>query len=161
MPATAPSPRSPTPTATAGSCRRSPNDCPAADQRHPRDTATTPDGGIVHLRAQHAVAVCAGSAAALPDLPGSPPCAPGPAATPPALPTARTTHHRRLIVGAGVVATEMATPWQVLGTEVTLLARGSRLLPDGTLRRAHRGTRSSSPPAARPAPATSATRPSA
>ncbi|MEV0238022.1 hypothetical protein [Nonomuraea sp. NPDC050786] len=35
-----------------------------------RVAVTTPDGGTVRLLARHAVAVCTGSGAALPDLPG-------------------------------------------------------------------------------------------
>ncbi len=36
---------------------------------------------------------------------------------------------RLLIVGGSVVAAEMATAWQALGSQVTVLVRGSRLLP--------------------------------
>ncbi|MFD1930776.1 MULTISPECIES: dihydrolipoyl dehydrogenase family protein [Nonomuraea] len=91
-----------------------------------RVAVATPDGGTVHLRARHAVAVCTGSGAALPDLPwlaALRPWTSREAASAPQPPG------RLVIVGAGVVATEMATAWQALGTEVTLLARGARLLP--------------------------------
>ncbi|MFI9847497.1 dihydrolipoyl dehydrogenase family protein [Nonomuraea sp. NPDC051941] len=92
-----------------------------------RVAVTTPDGGTVHLRARHAVAVCTGSGAALPDdLPGLAALRPW---TSREATSARRPAGRLVIVGAGVVATEMATAWQALGTEVTLLARGSRLLP--------------------------------
>ncbi|MFI6739324.1 dihydrolipoyl dehydrogenase family protein [Nonomuraea sp. NPDC050451] len=91
-----------------------------------RVTVTTPDGGTVHLRARHAVAVCTGSGAALPDLPGLAALRPW---TSREATSARRPPGRLVVVGAGVVATEMATAWQALGTEVTLLARGSRLLP--------------------------------
>ncbi|MEU0566035.1 FAD-dependent oxidoreductase [Nonomuraea sp. NPDC005983] len=79
-----------------------------------RVAVTTPDGGTVHLRARHAVAVCTGSGAALPDLPGLTALRPWTsreAASAPQPPG------RLVIVGAGVVATEMATAWQALGTE--------------------------------------------
>ncbi len=36
---------------------------------------------------------------------------------------------RLVVVGGGVVAVEMATAWQALGSQVTLLVRGSGLLP--------------------------------
>ncbi|MFF4622808.1 dihydrolipoyl dehydrogenase family protein [Nonomuraea jabiensis] len=109
-----------------------------------RVTVTTSDGGTVRLRARHAVAVCTGSTAALPDdLPGLT----ASAGDPPGLATpakdtdglrpwtsreatsATRPPGRLVIVGAGVVAAEMATAWQALGTQVTLLARGPRLLP--------------------------------
>ena len=34
-----------------------------------------------------------------------------------------------MIIGGGVVGTEMATAWQALGSQVTLLVRGGGLLP--------------------------------
>lgn len=91
-----------------------------------RVAVTTPDGGTVHLLARHAVAVCTGSGAALPDLPGLADLRPW---TSREATSAPRPPGRLVIVGAGVVATEMATAWQALGTEVTLLARGPRLLP--------------------------------
>ncbi|MDP9862565.1 MULTISPECIES: dihydrolipoyl dehydrogenase family protein [Streptosporangium] len=91
-----------------------------------RVAVTTPDGGTVHLRARHAVALCTGSSAALPDLPGLAALRPW---TSREATSAPQPPGRLLIVGAGVVATEMATAWQALGTQVTLLARGTRLLP--------------------------------
>jgi pyruvate/2-oxoglutarate dehydrogenase complex dihydrolipoamide dehydrogenase (E3) component len=91
-----------------------------------RITVRTPDGATVHLRARHAVAVCTGSRAALPDLPGLDTLRPW---TSREATSAPHPPGRLVIVGAGVVATEMATAWQALGTEVTLLARGTRLLP--------------------------------
>ncbi|MBB6551752.1 FAD-dependent oxidoreductase [Nonomuraea rubra] len=91
-----------------------------------RVAVTTPGGGTVHLRARQAVAVCTGSAAALPGLPGLAGLRPWTSreATSAARPPGRL-----VVVGAGVVAAEMATAWQALGSEVVLLARGSRLLP--------------------------------
>lgn len=86
----------------------------------------TPVGDTLHLRARHAVAVCTGSRAALPDLPGLDALRPW---TSREATTAARPPGRLVIVGAGVVATEMATAWQALGTRVTLLARGGSLLP--------------------------------
>ncbi|MEU6840422.1 NAD(P)/FAD-dependent oxidoreductase [Streptomyces sp. NPDC046716] len=93
----------------------------------PRRVAVrTPDGGTVVLEARHAVAVCTGSRAALPDLPGIDTLRPwtGREAT-----SAGKAPERLVVVGAGVVGTEMATAWQGLGSRVALVARGERLLP--------------------------------
>ena len=152
------------------------------------------------LTARHAVAVVHRQRA--PSSRRSPGCAEasrGPAARPPAR---KKVPGRLLVVGGGVVGCEMATAWQALGSQVTLLVarrRGCcrRMEPfAGELvaaslreagrrraprRRRHRGpagraatvvrdrrttasceaTRSCSRPAARPAPRTSAWRPSA
>ncbi|MFD9519497.1 dihydrolipoyl dehydrogenase family protein [Streptomyces sp. NPDC059979] len=90
-----------------------------------RVTVTTPEGDTIALTARHAVAVTTGTAAAVPDLPGL-----------------ATTRHwtsreatsaarvpgRLAIVGGGVVAVEMATAWQALGSQVTVLVREDGLL---------------------------------
>ncbi|MGI5135304.1 dihydrolipoyl dehydrogenase family protein [Streptomyces sp. CA-106110] len=86
----------------------------------------TPDGDTVHLRARHAVAVCTGSRAALPPLPGIENLRPW---TSREATSAQQPPQRLVIVGAGVVGVEMATAWQALGSRVTLLARGEGLLP--------------------------------
>ncbi|MEU6602113.1 dihydrolipoyl dehydrogenase family protein [Streptomyces flaveolus] len=86
----------------------------------------TPDGDTVRLRARHAVAVCTGSRAALPDLPGMDTLRPW---TSREATSAQRPPGRLAIVGAGVVGVEMATAWQALGTRVTLLAREDGLLP--------------------------------
>ncbi|MGW2377045.1 dihydrolipoyl dehydrogenase family protein [Kitasatospora sp. NPDC001683] len=91
-----------------------------------RVVVDVPGGGRRILTARHAVAVCTGTGAALPDLPGieqtgvwtsreatSAPEAPG----------------RLAVVGGGVVAVEMATAWSALGSRVTLLVREQALLP--------------------------------
>ncbi|MEV4000589.1 NAD(P)/FAD-dependent oxidoreductase [Actinomadura sp. NPDC049753] len=90
-----------------------------------RVTVSTPDGGAVRLEARYAVAVCTGSSAALPDLPGLAALRPW---TSREATSAPRPPGRLAIVGAGVVATEMATAWRALGTEVTLLVRGTGLL---------------------------------
>ncbi|MGP4028258.1 dihydrolipoyl dehydrogenase family protein [Actinomadura sp. 3N407] len=91
-----------------------------------RVAVRTPDGGQRALTARHAVAVCTGTRAALPDLPGLAEARPwtsreatASAQVPP----------RLAVVGGGVVACEMATAWRALGSEVVQLVRGSRLLP--------------------------------
>ncbi|WAZ26857.1 NAD(P)/FAD-dependent oxidoreductase [Streptomyces cinnabarinus] len=86
----------------------------------------TPDGRTVRLRARHAVAVCTGSRAALPDLPGIGTVRPW---TSREATSAQRPPGRLVIVGAGVVGVEMATAWQGLGSRVTLLARDGGLLP--------------------------------
>ncbi|WP_435592561.1 dihydrolipoyl dehydrogenase family protein [Nocardia sp. bgisy118] len=89
-------------------------------------TVRTPDGDTVRLTARHAVAVCTGSSAALPPLPGLDTVRPW---TSREATSAREVPGRLAILGAGVVATEMATAWQALGARVTLIAREPRLLP--------------------------------
>ena len=86
----------------------------------------TPDGGSGTLTARHAVAVCTGTRAALPDLPGLAEARPW---TSREATSARRAPERLAIVGGGVVAVEMATAWQALGSAVTLLVRGGGLLP--------------------------------
>ncbi|WP_055530321.1 dihydrolipoyl dehydrogenase family protein [Streptomyces graminilatus] len=89
-------------------------------------SVVTPEGDTVRLRARHAVAVCTGSRAALPPLPGIADLRPW---TSREATSARRAPGRLVIVGAGVVGVEMATAWQALGSRVTLLARGDGLLP--------------------------------
>ncbi|MBL1075365.1 NAD(P)/FAD-dependent oxidoreductase [Nocardia sp. 2] len=88
-------------------------------------TVATPDGGTVRLRARHAVAVCTGTRAALPPLPGLDALRPW---TSREATSAREVPRRLAVVGAGVVAVEMATAWRALGSEVVLIAREQRLL---------------------------------
>ncbi|MDX3230070.1 NAD(P)/FAD-dependent oxidoreductase [Streptomyces sp. ME19-01-6] len=83
------------------------------------------DGRERHLTARHAVAVCTGSSAALPGLPGLADIRPW---TSREATSASAAPRRLAVVGGGVVATEMATAWQALGSEVTVLVRGSGLL---------------------------------
>ncbi|POX40795.1 pyridine nucleotide-disulfide oxidoreductase [Streptomyces sp. Ru73] len=84
---------------------------------------TVDDG--TELTARHAVAVCTGSSAALPDLPGLATARPW---TSREATSAQTVPGRLVVVGGGVVAVEMATAFQALGSEVTMLVRGSGLL---------------------------------
>lgn len=91
-----------------------------------RVVVTSSTGEHVTLTARHAVVICTGSRPALPDLPGiaeAKPWTNRQATDSSAVP------ERLAVVGAGGVGVEMATAWQGLGSQVTLLARGSSLLP--------------------------------
>ncbi|MFC8343138.1 dihydrolipoyl dehydrogenase family protein [Streptomyces sp. NPDC057280] len=77
------------------------------------------------LTARHAVAVCTGTRAVLPGLPGLDAVKPW---TSREATSAQAAPGRLIVVGGGVVATEMATAWQALGSRVTLLVRGKGLL---------------------------------
>ncbi|MFM9627291.1 MULTISPECIES: dihydrolipoyl dehydrogenase family protein [Streptomyces] len=81
--------------------------------------------GDTVLTARHAVAVCTGTRAVLPDLPGLAEVGPW---TSREATSAQSVPDRLVVVGGGVVATEMATAWQALGSQVTLLVRGKGLL---------------------------------
>ncbi|MFI5674480.1 dihydrolipoyl dehydrogenase family protein [Streptomyces cellulosae] len=88
-------------------------------------TVTRADGERHVLTARHAVAVCTGSRAGLPDLPGLAEVRPW---TSREATSAQEVPGRLVVVGGGVVATEMATVWQALGSRVTVLCRGKGLL---------------------------------
>ncbi|MBH5337568.1 NAD(P)/FAD-dependent oxidoreductase [Streptomyces pactum] len=90
-----------------------------------RVTVDLPDGGRRQLTARHAVAVCTGSRAALPPLPGVDRVRPW---TSREATSSRTVPRRLAVVGGGVVAVEMATVYRALGAAVTVLVRGSGLL---------------------------------
>ncbi|MGX1267457.1 dihydrolipoyl dehydrogenase family protein [Streptomyces phaeoluteigriseus] len=85
----------------------------------------TADGGTVRLTARFAVAVCTGTVTAFPDLPGLEQVRPW---TNRDATAARHVPDRLVVVGGGVVAVEMATAWQSLGSQVTMLVRGDTLL---------------------------------
>jgi pyruvate/2-oxoglutarate dehydrogenase complex dihydrolipoamide dehydrogenase (E3) component len=91
-----------------------------------RVTVSASDGNEVTLSARHAVVVCTGSGAALPDVPGIGEARPW---TNRQATDSSYVPRRLAVVGAGGVGVEMATAWQGLGSSVTLLARGSGLLP--------------------------------
>ncbi|HTI78305.1 MAG TPA: NAD(P)/FAD-dependent oxidoreductase [Mycobacterium sp.] len=91
-----------------------------------RVSVATADDKLVTLTARHAVAICTGSAATLPDIPGVAEAKPWTnrkgtdcSVVPP----------RLVVVGAGGVGVELATAWNGLGSKVTLLARTTSLLP--------------------------------
>ncbi|MFE7323703.1 dihydrolipoyl dehydrogenase family protein [Streptomyces sp. NPDC057565] len=89
-------------------------------------SVTGPDGSEHRLTARHAVAVCTGSRAVVPDLPGVADARPW---TSREATSAKEVPGRLVIVGGGVVGVEMATVWQALGAHVTMLIRGKGLLP--------------------------------
>ncbi|MGW0630533.1 dihydrolipoyl dehydrogenase family protein [Streptomyces sp. NPDC002758] len=89
-------------------------------------TVTGPDGDLTTLTVRHAVVVATGSRALLPGLPGLADVKPW---TSREATSAQSVPGRLVVVGGGVVATEMATAWQALGSQVTVLVRGKGLLP--------------------------------
>ncbi|RSS85576.1 NAD(P)/FAD-dependent oxidoreductase [Streptomyces sp. WAC05292] len=84
------------------------------------------EGEHLLLSARHAVVVATGSRAIVPPLPGIAGARPW---TSREATSAHRVPPRLLVVGGSVVAAEMATAWQALGSQVTVLARGERLLP--------------------------------
>ncbi|MEU1010861.1 NAD(P)/FAD-dependent oxidoreductase [Streptomyces sp. NPDC005890] len=88
-------------------------------------TVTASDGTVTTLTARHAVAVSTGTRAQLPELPGLADVKPW---TSREATSGKEAPGRLIVVGGGVVATEMATAWQALGSRVTLLVRGKGLL---------------------------------
>ncbi|MFE7129250.1 dihydrolipoyl dehydrogenase family protein [Streptomyces sp. NPDC057638] len=93
----------------------------------PKTVVVDAPGNEQHvLTARHAVAVCTGSRAVLPDLPGLAGAKPW---TSREATSATTVPGRLAVVGGGVVGVEMATAFQALGSQVTLLVRGDGLLP--------------------------------
>ena len=87
---------------------------------------TDDEGRELRLTARTAVAVCTGSVGKLPPvdgLAGITPWGPREATS------AKEAPGRLLVLGGGYVGCEMATAWQALGAQVTLLQRGNRLLP--------------------------------
>ncbi|MGY1794004.1 dihydrolipoyl dehydrogenase family protein [Geodermatophilus sp. SYSU D00525] len=87
---------------------------------------TRPDGGETRLTARHAVAVCTGSEPAVPPVEGLPDVEPW---TPREATSAKEPPRRLLVVGGGYVGCEMSFAWNALGSQVTLLQQGDRLLP--------------------------------
>lgn len=91
-----------------------------------RVVVTGSDGRETRLEARHAVVLCTGSAAAVPPIDGLADVAPW---TPREATTADSAPGRLLIVGGGVVGCEMATAWSGLGSAVTVVEMGERLMP--------------------------------
>lgn len=91
----------------------------------PREvTVTAEDGTVTVLTATHAVAVCTGSAALLPDIPGlrdSTPWSSREATSVQRVPVSLA------VLGGGTVGTEMATAFAGFGTEVHLISRSALL----------------------------------
>ena len=78
------------------------------------------------MTARHAVVICTGSTAALPDIPG---IVDAKAWTNRRATDSSEMPPRLAVVGGGGVGVEMATAWSGLGSKVALLARTPRLLP--------------------------------
>ncbi len=85
----------------------------------------TAEGHTIQLTARHAVAISTGTSAALPPMPGIE--AVGPWTSREATSAAQVPR-RLAVVGGGVVAVEMATAWQALGSQVTMLVLENALL---------------------------------
>jgi len=85
------------------------------------------DGTTTTLTARHAVALCTGSAAVIPPVPGLAEARPW---TSREATSAQEIPRRFVVLGGGVVGCELATAFRGLGSEqVTLIQRGPRLLP--------------------------------
>lgn len=89
-----------------------------------RVTVTAEDGSTRELDAREAVAVATGSDAAIPAIPGLAEATPW---TSREATSVREVPDSIVIIGGGVVATEMATVFAGLGAEVTMLVRGTLL----------------------------------
>lgn len=87
-------------------------------------TVAAADGAETVLRARHAVAVCTGSAALVPDIPGLREAQPW---TSRDATSVRDVPASLAILGGGVVGSEMATLYTSLGAEVTVIARSGLL----------------------------------
>ncbi|HET9937756.1 MAG TPA: NAD(P)/FAD-dependent oxidoreductase [Gaiella sp.] len=81
--------------------------------------------GATVLGARRAVVVATGSTATIPDVPGLRDAEPW---TNVQATTAKEVPGRLLVLGGGVVGVEMAQAWSALGSEVTLVHRGDRLI---------------------------------
>lgn len=92
----------------------------------PRELVVTHEDVDTRVVARHAVVVATGSAAAVPHAGGLADVRPW---TSREATSAHTVPARLAVVGGGVVGVEMATAFADLGSDVTLLVRGDRLLP--------------------------------
>jgi pyruvate/2-oxoglutarate dehydrogenase complex dihydrolipoamide dehydrogenase (E3) component len=81
--------------------------------------------GATILGARKAVVVATGSSATIPDVPGLRDAQPW---TNVEATTAKEVPPRLLVLGGGVVGVEMAQAWSALGSQVTLVHRGERLI---------------------------------
>jgi len=82
------------------------------------------EGDLRTVTASHAVAICTGSSAAVPGIPGLAEAQPW---TSREVTSAESVPERLAIIGGGVVGCEMATAFTALGSTVTLLSRGDLL----------------------------------
>jgi dihydrolipoamide dehydrogenase len=91
-----------------------------------RVAVSPPEGAAFTLTARHAVAICTGSRAAIPPIPGVESAG---VWTSREATSATAVPRRLVIIGGGVVACEMADAWRTLGSEaVTLVVLEDRLL---------------------------------
>ena len=90
-----------------------------------RVEVTASDGSVQTLVARSAVAVCTGTAAVIPPIPGLADASPW---TNREAAAAQNVPERLVIIGGGVVAAEFATAFSSLGSRVTMLVRGDALL---------------------------------
>ncbi len=88
-------------------------------------TVEGPDGASTTLTARQAVVVATGSVASIPPIDGLADAQPW---TSRDATSAKQPPASLAIIGGGVVACEMATAWNALGTNVIMLVRGDRLL---------------------------------
>jgi dihydrolipoamide dehydrogenase len=84
------------------------------------------DGRVQEIAAKHAVVVCSGSRAAIPPIDGLDGVG---AWTSREATSAKAVPERLIVIGGGVVGCEMATAFQGLGSQVTMLVRDAALLP--------------------------------
>jgi pyruvate/2-oxoglutarate dehydrogenase complex dihydrolipoamide dehydrogenase (E3) component len=92
-----------------------------------RVTVTAASGEVTELTATQAVAVCTGTSAAIPPVPGLREAHPWTSRN---ATSAQAAPRSLGILGGGVVGCEMATAWSGLGTEaLTVLQKGDRLIP--------------------------------
>ncbi|MFG6403948.1 dihydrolipoyl dehydrogenase family protein [Microbacterium sp. P04] len=94
---------------------------------HKTVRVTADDGTTTDLVARHAVAVCTGSAALLPDIPGLAEIFPW---TSREVTSAEHIPASLAILGGGVVGAEMATAYAGLGCAVTIISRSTLLTAD-------------------------------
>jgi len=93
----------------------------------PRELEVTgPDGATTRVVARHAVVLATGSDPVVPPIPGLALAAPW---TSREATSVQDVPERLVILGGGVVAVEMAVAYTDLGSAVTVLVRGDRVLP--------------------------------
>jgi dihydrolipoamide dehydrogenase len=90
-----------------------------------RVDVNTPEGEMVTLTARHAVALCTGSEAAIPPIPGLAEARPW---TPREATSAKRVPDHLVIIGGGVAGCELATAFRAFGAEVSVLEVLPRLL---------------------------------
>jgi pyruvate/2-oxoglutarate dehydrogenase complex dihydrolipoamide dehydrogenase (E3) component len=92
----------------------------------PKNVVVTSDkGNTTSLVARHAVVLCTGSSAVIPEVPGLVQARPWTSRN---ATSAKNPPHHLAIMGDGPVACEMADAWCALGSKVTILSRHERIL---------------------------------